>query len=65
LDIRAKNLLIDNLRDGRVELAVEGEESEIERFVADLTEAMKENIQKIERAWRAPTAEEKDFRVHS
>ena len=48
---------IKNLKDGRVEMVAEGEESEIESFLKLLREKMQRNIQNMEVNWRPASGE--------
>ena len=54
---------VRNLRDGRVELAVEGEAEAVERFLEDVGEAMQGYIGQAECCEEPPQGEEMGFRV--
>ena len=54
---------VKNLADGRVELGVEGEESEIGRFVERIREHMGGYIRHVDTSASAATGEFTDFRV--
>ena len=54
---------VKNLSDGRVKLEVEGEESEIDRFVARIHDQMGGYIRKVDSANAPATGEYTDFRV--
>jgi acylphosphatase len=54
---------VQNLSDGRVVLVAEGEASELDRFLADLGEAMRANIRDTQCEPGAPTGEFRGFQV--
>jgi acylphosphatase len=55
---------VKNLRDGRVELVVEGEEESLKQFLAEVrTSAMKNFIQRVDVSWSNATGEFHEFEI--
>lgn len=54
---------VKNLKDGRVELCVEGEEMQIESFLKELKKRMERNIQTVETEWSAPSGKFSVFEI--
>ena len=54
---------VQNLADGRVVILAEGEETELDRYLADLRETMREYIRDVQSELGAPTGEFRGFRV--
>ena len=54
---------VKNLSDGRVKLEIEGDEAEIDRFVARIREQMGPYIRDVDESSAPATGEFKDFRV--
>jgi acylphosphatase len=54
---------VKNLSDGRVELVAEGHAAAVDRYLADLAEAMQEYIRGVEAIDEAPTEEFDAFTV--
>ncbi|MBM4019438.1 MAG: acylphosphatase [Planctomycetes bacterium] len=54
---------VRNLRDGRVELVAEGEEAEVDRFLADVAEAMSGYVTRADVRREPPTGQFAAFGV--
>ncbi len=54
---------VKNLDDGRVELVVEGQEKEVERFLDAVRARWKDNIEKVQVETQKPTGEFKGFSI--
>ena len=54
---------VRNLPDRRVELVVEGEAEEIQRFLIDLAETMRDNIHDAQTTQATPTGEFSGFEI--
>lgn len=54
---------VKNLRDGRVEVLVEGEEAMLKEFLEKITQEMSSYIRHAEVSWEQPTGEFNDFGI--
>ncbi|MCX5683172.1 MAG: acylphosphatase [Planctomycetota bacterium] len=54
---------VKNLRDGRVELLVEGQDAAVERYLADVAEAMREYIGEVQILDEPPGDQFDAFRI--
>jgi len=54
---------VRNLRDGRVELVAEGDETALEKLLTEIQHSYASNISHRDVAWEEPTGEFSDFRI--
>jgi acylphosphatase len=54
---------VRNLRDGRVELVAEAEESILKDFLSRIEQYFRRYIQNVDIQWQQPTAEFRDFGI--
>lgn len=54
---------VSNLRDGRVEIMAEGEETDLKDFLKKISEEMSSYIRDVDIFWEEPTGEFKDFGI--
>ena len=54
---------VRNRSDGRVELVAEGEQAQLEQFLAKIGDEMDGCFDRVERAWQPATGEFKDFAI--
>ena len=54
---------VRNLRDGRVELVAEAEESKLKEFIFRIEQHFRSYIQDLDVQWQEPTGEFIDFRI--